>query len=404
MTNQHRVHPAAGSRPGPPAVVFVDDLRWDAFAQLSPRLRRAGLRTVRVSTEDGRSSNLASRLLFDRYEAADASSAGRILREVFATENVVDVQFVEPLGELVRSCMDVLPPEVVETLGARLAAIDKVGTSQRLQRAGVRTPDLALVDSMRATDAASHFGFPLVTKRRVGCGGDHVHFARSADELALIEAAWGGDRSDRYYERFIVGEKLNYSAAVGPAGVTHEATYRVSRWIQPAGTATEIETLADSGLADLGRRTAGVLGLQGLVNLDVIRDPEGRDWVLDVNARAFGGLANFLRLGVDFADGYLVSLGLRAAPTTPCTAPPDRRVVLFPANLGDPRYRSSLVKMTFAFVRGSCPYAFRLGLRYWLSELLRAPDAATAVRRGRGATGVTGGDADTATSHRVLSP
>ena len=62
---------------GTPSVIFLDDCRWNAFHQLAPRLRRAGVRTIRVSTEERRKARIASWLLFDRYTIlSDQAGAG----------------------------------------------------------------------------------------------------------------------------------------------------------------------------------------------------------------------------------------------------------------------------------------------------------------------------------------
>ncbi|HEY8081017.1 MAG TPA: hypothetical protein VIE15_02925, partial [Acidimicrobiales bacterium] len=113
---------------GTPAVLFVDDLRWDAFCQLSPRLRRAGIRTIRATSESHSRSSLVNGLLFDRWIVLDEE--GTALRELAAEERIIDVQFVETLGGLVRDVLDLLDDDVADQVGRRLAVTDKLAASR----------------------------------------------------------------------------------------------------------------------------------------------------------------------------------------------------------------------------------------------------------------------------------
>ncbi len=79
-----------------------------------------------------------------------------------------------------------------------------------------------------------------------------------------------------FYERFIDGTKLNYAAIVSPTGIEQELTYRVTKWQQPVGRASEVETIDDPQLVAFGRQALEVVGCTGLVNMDVIRDVRRR--------------------------------------------------------------------------------------------------------------------------------
>ena len=112
---------------GTPSVIFLDDCRWHAFHQLAPELRRAGVRTIRVSTEGRSKTRVTSQLLFDRYAVLPDVSDDRVLKEILAEENVVDIQFAESLGQLVGANTDLLRPEVAEQMRRRLAVLDNSG-------------------------------------------------------------------------------------------------------------------------------------------------------------------------------------------------------------------------------------------------------------------------------------
>src|SRR5579863_1538402 len=130
---------------GTPSVIFLDDCRWNAFHQLAPRLRRAGVRTIRVSTEGRRKTRIASWLLFDRYAILPHGSDVGALRAILADENVVDVQFAESLGDLVAMNADMLDPGVAEQVARRISVVDKFVAAGLFAAAGVRTPGVVPV-------------------------------------------------------------------------------------------------------------------------------------------------------------------------------------------------------------------------------------------------------------------
>jgi glutathione synthase/RimK-type ligase-like ATP-grasp enzyme len=364
-------------------VVFIDDLRWDAFSQLAPRLRHAGVRTVRLTTRTGAIARVASRLLFDRHVTLASPADGRMVRQVIDEENVIDIQFVETLGDLVCDNLDLLDPSVAASVSARLAIMDKYAASRTFREADIRTPLVMLASETTPSAVATRFGLPVVTKKTVGCGGDHVTIAASVEELEATALGWDGDARHHFYEQYIAGEKLNYAATVSGDGIRQELTYRVSKWIQPVGTGMEIETVDDQRLLEFGRRAVAASGCTGLVNLDILRDVDGVDRLIDFNARAFGGGANFLTVGVDVSEGYLASLGVGTTPVSRCGPQPHARIRVFPACLGEARLEGGIASLAATFLRESWPYARWLGWRYWFSEVLRAPDMAKATLRQR---------------------
>ncbi len=299
---------------GTPSVVFLDDCRWNAFHQLAPRLRRAGVRTIRVSTEGRRKTRIASRLLFDRYAIlADGSDVGA-LRDIMAGENVVDIQFAESLGDLVAKNADLLHPDVAEQVGRRISVVDKFVAAGLFSAAGVRTPEVVPVADATPAEIAARFGFPIVVKERIGYGGERVSIIRDLESLAAATSGNDGSTGDLFYEQYVDGTKLDYAAVVSSTGIEQELAYQVTRWRQPVGRASEVETIDDAQLVAFGRRALDVVGCTGLVNMDVIRDDEGVDWLIDFNARAFGGSGSFLAAGIDTSEGYLRAIGLRTNP------------------------------------------------------------------------------------------
>lgn len=366
---------AGARRPmGSPSVIFLDERRWDSFNQLASQLRLAGVRTVRLTTERGMRSQATSLLVFDRHVVLSDGDDDATVRTVLAEEDVLDIQFVETLGHLVRRGIDLLANDVASEVVQRLVVSDKLRMSHAFTAAGVRTPPVAGVAGATPEDIADRFGLPVVVKPRIG-SGQHVTIAR---DLATLRAAMG-DREvgpdGLYAEQHVEGCKFNFAASVSNAGSEQELAYLVVRWKQPVGQATEVETVDDDQLVAIGRAAIEAAGCTGLINMDIIRDAQGRDWLVDFNARAFGGAANFLSAGIDVSEGYLRAIGRRSAPPTSRVPEPNVRVAIFPESLRELVDSGSVGGAVIAFLRASLPYLRWLGLRYWLSVALRTPDA-----------------------------
>jgi hypothetical protein len=334
-----------------------------------------------VSTEGRRKTQVASWLLFDRYAIVSDESNPKVLREILASENVVDIQFAESLGQLVRDNSDLLSPDVAEQVSRRLAVLDKLETSRLLSAAGVRTPAVVKVADGSPDEVAHRFGFPVVVKESVGYGGERVRIAHDIDELVAAVSALDSGSHTVFYEQYVDGTKLDYAAVVGRAGIEQEIAYRVERWREPAGRAIEVETIEDPGLTGFARRALEVVGCTGLVNMDIIRDKNGVDWLIDFNARAFGGAGSFLVAGVDTTEGYLRAIGQRTTPPAGKRPAAGVRSRVFPTCLEDVIDSGSIVRTAVAFLRESFPYLRWLGFRYWLSEALLTADAVRLSRK-----------------------
>jgi hypothetical protein len=357
-----------GDFPAPkPTVLFIDDSHWHAFAQLSCRLRRRGVRTVRITTEVRTSSHITSSLLFDRHFVVPRSSVRHAVAATLSTEHVVDVQFVETVRDLVVDALDLMPPEVGDAITRRLSVMDKMAASAEFERWGIRVPASTPLLDATPESIVARYGLPVVVKGRVGCNGDGVLIVDDLDALHDVRARLR-DPEDYFYEQYVTGEKLNYAAAVGPDGIVQELTYRVTKWQQPVGSAAEAETVDDDALAAFGRRAVAAAGCTGLVNLDVIRDAEGHDWLIDFNPRAFGGLMSFLHAGLDLSEGYLCAIGERRAD--PVTRAPvvGATVRVFPTLRAETDESVGLVSTAWAYLREAPPYVRPLGLRYVVAE------------------------------------
>jgi hypothetical protein len=352
---------------GVPTVLFIDDSHWHAFAQLSAGLRRRGMRTIRITTEVRASSHITSSLLFDRHLVVPPPSVPHAVATILSSENVVDVQFVETVRDLVVDVLDMMPPEVGDAVTLRLSVMDKMSASVAFERWGIRVPATTAVLDATPQSVVARYGLPIVVKGRVGCNGDQVLIVDDPETLHKVRAQLH-DPDAYFYEQYVTGEKLNYAASVGPDGIVQELTYRVTKWRQPVGSAEEAETIDDPALTAFGRRAVAAAGCTGLVNLDVIRDAEGRDWLIDFNPRAFGGLMSFRAAGLDLSEGYLCAIGERRAPHTSPGPVAGARVGIFPACVAETTEGVGLVSTASTYLREARPYLRWLGLRYVIAE------------------------------------
>jgi len=364
------------SRPlGTPCVIFLDDHRWATFNQLSPLLRRAGVRTVRITTMVQARSKITSRLLYDRFEVLPVTHTVEALRRIIVSENVVDIQFVESLKGTVDLILIYLETTVANRVERRLSMTDKFAASRLLSGAGIRTPAVLAFADATPEEAKAKFGLPLVVKERTGGGGGSVVIAHDDVTLRSAAAAHESNPEETYYEEFIAGEKLNYGAAFSVERLEQELSYRITRWEQPVGTAMEVEVIWDEQLACFGRSAVRVSGCTGLINMDFVRDSQGQDWLVDFNARTFAGVASFRGAAIDLSQGYLRSLGLRIVPPEVVRPSASAKIRIFPTCLSPNIESGRITQTVVAYLFEARQYARWLGVRYWLSEALTTADA-----------------------------
>jgi carbamoylphosphate synthase large subunit len=371
---------AVEKRPvGTPCVVFIDDFAWNGFNQFSVQLRREGIRTLRInaiSFARPRFSarffydRFSARLLYDRYETLADDQDVNGLRALLSSENVIDVQFVETLGDIVLRAADVLNVDTKAALRHRVEMTDKLFVSKLFNEAGVRTPATVPLARWSPEQAAESLGLPLVVKDRVGSGGRGVIIAHNLNQLHHAVAQQTATLENRYFEQYVDGEKLNYGAVFGPAGFEQELLYRVTNWVQPVGSAIEVETIDDEQLAEFGRKAVEVSGCVGVMNIDVLRDRDGADWLIDFNPRVFGGGTNFLQARLNIAHGYLHAYGLRTTPPAVTRPLSGVTVRIFPNSLNARVLSGSYLHTMADFVVESGPYLKWLGFRYWFAEAL----------------------------------
>jgi biotin carboxylase len=384
-----RTSDAAASAKSRPVIVFIDDAKWESFFQLAAFVRRAGYRTIRVSTEHHKKAALASHLVFDRFvQIPDAAALAR-LPDILADEVVADVQCSERHYPWLFDHPECLPETLRPGFLGRRVMIDKLTMARDLQAGGIPAPQTVTAEG-GAPAAADQLGLPMVFKPRVGSGGTEVSIVATVEEAEqALSRATGGlaepfDPADLLYQRYVAGEVVQYSAVARAGQILIDAVALCSRVdLDPLGPSTTVQVVDDPEIAAMGRRVVELTAADGLINVEMVRDEEGRLWPIDVNPRTWGWLSAGQIAGIDFVGAYLQSLGLAPPPAPGRARPPVVEALsVFPRSLEPAVHAGRVVPGFQAFRRAAAPYRRALGWRYWMIELaLFSLD----LRRGRSA-------------------
>ncbi len=241
--------------PGPLTVLFVDNRNWGCFFQLESGLRRAGFRTVRVTT--GTVSRADNALCFDRTVRLRSVDELERLPEILEGENVIDVQVVESLAVATFGALARMPGSPhYATWARRRAAVDKLYVSDVLHRRGLHTPETVPAYLTSAEYVADVLGLPAVHKPRRGSGGTGVSIVRTMKDLREILAGDGGTE-DYFFERFIDGTPLQFSGVIANGQALLSATYQTLDRRCDNGPASSLRCIEDSALEETGELVAG---------------------------------------------------------------------------------------------------------------------------------------------------
>jgi D-alanine-D-alanine ligase len=177
-------------------------------------------------------------------------------------------------------------------LGSALS-MDKVRSKQVWQALGLPTPAFAVLRTGQDVGTViAQIGLPVVVKpSREGSSVGITRVRDAADLAAAVELAARYD-GELLIERLIEGDELTVgvlgaqvlpSIRIVPAGEYYDyhAKYVAddTRYLCPGLT----EDVAEAALRDLARRAFDALGCSGWGRVDVMRDREGNNWLLEVN-------------------------------------------------------------------------------------------------------------------------
>lgn len=314
------------------AVVFVDDgPLWHSFQQVAALVRRHGYRTVRVTTaETGRIARLVDRLLYNHAVYLPDTAALARLPELLAPFHPVKVCVTDTLLDaLGDDVIDRLPSGIAGSVRVQRRLSDKTAAAALAVERGALVPD-QLPGSVPAAAAVEKLGLPIVVKANYGAAGSGVRIAKTVSEAEQAAAALGA-ADDFFYQRFVAGQIMSYGAMVADEGIVQEMTYRgIDNSSNPTGAPLAYEVIEDPAFTAIGRSVCTGVGTCGPINLQAIRDDEGRHWVIDLNIRPFGGMLNYDQKSMDTAAGYLFSAHLADGRPIHRTPPPGMRISEFP--------------------------------------------------------------------------
>ena len=176
-------------------------------------------------------------------------------------------------------------------LGSALS-MDKTRSKRVWQSLGLPTPKfVALPRGADVHAAAKEIGFPLIVKP--ACEGSSVGVTRVFEEKDLDAAVALAEKypGDLLMETLIVGDELTVgmlgrqvlpSIHIVPKGAFYDYNAKYiaedTRYICPG-----LEGEAEASLRALSLEAFDALGCFGWGRIDVMRDREGRNWLLEVN-------------------------------------------------------------------------------------------------------------------------
>lgn len=289
-----------------PTVVFVDDSSSECFFHLAAILRKAGVRTVRVSV--GPSKWQGDRFLFDRYVSLPNPPTPEHLAKIFSHEYITDVQPTESLALTTYAALSLLPDSQRSDFWVgRTTFLDKWRVANDLRDLGLRTPDTLLAEVTTPQEAVQKFSLPIVVKRRVSSSGFGVEIFNSLVSLEEFVAKIEHP-NEWFFERFVQGRSLVCGCCVGENGIDIIATYEILERVNPLGSSSVVEIRSDASIFETGRLLIDAMKLRGLACVDIIRDADDVDWFHDINPRVFGGISMCQLVGFDFFGAYVKSL------------------------------------------------------------------------------------------------
>jgi hypothetical protein len=353
-----------------PAVVFVDDGPWECFFQLAAVLRKAKIRTIRITA--GSSGSRAECLLFDRNVSLTFPPSPEQLAEILCSEYVLDVQPSDSLAVATYAALELISPANRSNIWeGRSSLLDKWSVANTLRDHALLTPETLLVEVHSPVDAVAKLSLPIVLKRRIGSAGTGVKVFDSLESLEEfvknVETP-----SDWFFERFIHGRSLVCASYVGVDGIDVITTYEILKRTDPFGPSIMVEIKNDAKLTENGKVLVDALRIRGLLCFDIIRDSNDADWIHDVNVRVFGAFSLCQLAGIDFIGAYIGGLSGRSKVRTQEHDSLGVQAFVFPFGLRE-LYQSRRPGIpwirTLSWIWN---YSRLLGLRYLLSLVLRA--------------------------------
>ncbi len=123
----------------------------------------------------------------------------------------------------------------------------------------------------------------------------------SLDELAELRYAWGDD-ADVFAQTLVSGIGEGVFGLATPAGVHHLSAHQRIRMMNPAGSGSSAchSIPVTDDLVGPVRAFLRSAAWQGMFMVELLRDPDGTPWFMELNGRPWGSLALARRLGFEY--------------------------------------------------------------------------------------------------------
>jgi len=263
-----------------------------------------GLAVVRCLRESGRSLRIVG-MGYDALDPglySDYCDVGYLLPYPSAGEDAVlarlDALHAEEGLDIVIPCLDAELPIFVAlaprlaSLGirtllpdeAQLTARDKSRLTELAEQAGVSVPETRRIsDTGFFNDAETQgFAYPFFVKGPY-YDAQLVHdAAEGAVAFRRLVAAWG---TPILVQRCVIGEEVNLAALGDGEGGLIGAVMMKKRALTDKGKAWAGVTIHDEGLLDLANTLARTLAWRGPLEVEALRDREGRHHLIEINPR-----------------------------------------------------------------------------------------------------------------------
>lgn len=293
-------------RPG--VLLLVEQRDWLEGARFPDFFHRAGLAVdlfARRGSIATRSRLVRQCFEVDGTEAEYFEQLGRLLEA-----RAADWQWIFPITDvdvrgisqrLDRSWARVILP--VRHEARILSALhSKAEMDQLLEEAGVPVPSSAPVRHAREVEAfVASSGRPVLLKPVDGVGGGGVVRLDGSSPVAEILAPLLAKHPGMMVQEFIEG-RVASCQAVFRAGVplAWATSYKRRTWPGPFGPTSEAHFVPMPDMAAHLPRIGRALGFNGLLSLDLIVEPSGKVFVIEVNPRPAGLMTRARHAGVDF--------------------------------------------------------------------------------------------------------
>jgi predicted ATP-grasp superfamily ATP-dependent carboligase len=224
----------------------------------------------------------------------------------------------------------------------RRLVCDKHAMLEHAAARGLAIPRHVRITAELSADAvARELGIPVVIKGATGSGGRRVRIADSKAELAdLIARTRAID--DRWIAQELVVGPTYLVGGVFDRGrpIRIYAAEKLEQFPPRTGGAIRLRSLADAALVEAGAAAIRELAWTGFASADLMRRPDGRYALLEINPRLWGSLAGAVSAGVDLFRPFAALLdGQTPAPDLAFT--PDNTCMIFPRYLNAAAHRNA---------------------------------------------------------------